>query len=130
MNLLTAWLKNKRQVGGVLPSNNKTQVQNIAIIVPTVDLFGSLNLWEHLSLDDKYWKYLINVIVNAPTPPPGPSTSPITERAQPPSTPSPPRPSQTPLTSPPQRQSTISSPIPLLWVAPTPPRYQTLRYAT
>ena len=110
--LLMAWWNNKLIFGGVLHSNKKTLVQNIASIVPTVYRYGSLKLWAHLSLDDKYWKYLINGIINAPTPQTGPPPSPDTERAHPPSPPSPPCPSQAPSTSPPPRQRTRPSPIP------------------
>ena len=55
---------NKRRVAGVLNSNKKTLVQNIALIVTKIDLYGLLKLWEQLDLDDKYWKYLIHGIVN------------------------------------------------------------------
>ena len=87
--LLTMRWNNKRRVGGVLHSNKKTLVQNIAHIVPTVDRHGSLNIWAHLDLDNKYWKYLIDGIVNATTPLPGPPTSPTNKKAHPPSLPSP-----------------------------------------
>ena len=64
--LLMAWWNNKHQVGGVLHSNKKTLVQNIALIVPTVDKYGSLKLWSHLALDNKYWnnhqKYKISYV--------------------------------------------------------------------
>ena len=52
--LLTEWCNNKRQVQGVLHSNKKILVQNIAIIVPAVYRYGSLKLWSHLDLDDRY----------------------------------------------------------------------------
>ena len=76
--ILTVWCNNKRRVGGVLISNKKTLVQNIALIVPTIDQYGSLKLWAHLSLDDKYCKYLINGIGNSTTPPPVTPPSPNT----------------------------------------------------
>ena len=110
--LLKAWYNNKRIFRGVLHSSKKSLVHNIVIIVPTVDIYGSLNLWSHLALDDRYWKYLINGIVNTATPPPVPPTSPNTNKAQPPSFPSPTHPSQSPSISPPPRQSTRPSPVP------------------
>ena len=120
--LLTAWCNNKRQVGSLLWSNKKNLVQNIVIIVPTVYQYGSLGLWAHLALDNKYWKYLINGIVNAPTPTPGPPPFSDTEREQPPSPHSPLFPSQYPLTLYPPSQSTRPSPIPSTWEAPTTPK--------
>ena len=99
MKLLTSCCNIKWQVVGVLHSYKKILLQNIALIVPTVDRYGSLKLRAHLAIDKKYCKYLINRIGNAPTPPLVPLPSPTTERAQPPYTPSPPRPSQSPLTS-------------------------------
>ena len=78
---------NKWNIGSVLHSNEKTLVHNIALILPTVDRYGSLKLWAHLALDGRYRKYLINVIGNTPTPPPVPPPSPNTKKAQPPSTP-------------------------------------------
>ena len=128
--ILTAWCNNKRRVGGVFYSNKKIIVQNITIIVPTVDRYGSLKFWAYLDSDDKYWKYLINGIVNAPTPPQGSPPSPTTEREQPPSPPSPYHSSQAPPTSPPPRQITRPSPIPSPRYAPTSPRSQTWIYDT
>ena len=120
--LLTEWCNNKRQVAGVLYSKKKTLVQKISLIVPTVDRYGSLKLWAHLALNDRYWKYLINGIINTPTPPPGPPPSPNTKRAQPPSPLSPPRPIQAPPTSPPPRHRERPSPTPSPQEAPTPPQ--------
>ena len=51
--ILTVWCNNKRRVGGVLISNKKTLVQNIALIVPTIDQYGSLKLWEHFAIDNR-----------------------------------------------------------------------------
>ena len=98
------------------------------LIFLTVDRYGSLKLWAHLSLDDKYCKYLINGIGNSTTPPPVTPPSPTTERAQPPSPPSTPRPSQSPSTSPPPSKGTRPSPIPSPREAPIPPRALTPRY--
>ena len=122
MKLLTVWCRNKRQVGGVLHSNKKTLVHNIALVVPTIYQYGSLKLWAHLSLDDRYWKYLINGISNKLTPPPGPPTSSNTKIEQPHYSISPPFPSQGKTTLPPPSQSTRPAPVPSLWEAPTPPR--------
>ena len=105
-------------------------MQNIALIIPTVYWCGSLKLWAHLALEEKYWKYLINGIVNSPTPPTGTHPTPTTERIHTPSPPSPPRPSQFPLTLPPPRQRKIFSPIPSPREAPIPPRAQKPRYDT
>ena len=80
--------------------------------VPKVNQYGSLKLWAHLSLDRKYWKYLINGIENSPTPPPVPPPYPTTEKSNPPYPPPPQCPSQDSLTSPSPRQRTIPSPIP------------------
>ena len=110
---------------GVLHSNNKTLVKNIALIVSTVHIYGSLKLWAHLAFDDRYCKYLINGIGNTPTQPPGPPPSSNTNIAQPPSTPSPTRPSPGPLTLPPPCQKTRPSPIPSPQEAPTFPRDRT-----
>ena len=129
-NLLMAWCNNKRRVGGVLRSNNKTLVQNIAIIVPTVDQYGSLKLWSHLGLDDRYWKSLIKGIGNAPTPPPGTPTSPNNEREHQFSYPYPPLPSQSPPTWPPSKKITRPSQIPSPREATTPPRARTPIYDT
>ena len=107
--LLTAWCNNKFRVGGVLHSNKKTIGQNIALDVPIVDIFGSLKSWSHLALDDKYWKYLINGLRNASTPPLGSPSSPTAEITKPLSTPSTPHPSQLPPTSPQPRHSKIPS---------------------
>ena len=127
--LLTVWCNNKWQVGGVRHPKNKTLVQNIALIVPTLYQYVSLKLRAHLaSLDNRDFKYSINVIVNAPTPPPVPPPSPNTEIAHPPSSPSTPRPSQYPLTSSPPSQRKIFSPIPSPWEAPTSLRSRTPRY--
>ena len=120
--LLTAWFNNKRKVRGVLHSNNKYLVHNIALIVPKLYRYGSLKLWSHLALDDRYWKYLINGIGNTPTPTIGPPPSPNAKIAQPPSSPYPTRPGQAPHTSPPPRQRIRPSPIPSPREAPTPPR--------
>ena len=105
-------------------------MNNSALIVPVLDLYGSLKFLAQLFFDYRYWKYLIIEIRNARTPPPGPPTSPSTERAQPPSSPYPPRPSQAPLTSPPPRQRTRPSPIPSPREVPTPLRSQTPIYDT
>ena len=74
----------------------ETLVHNIVSIVPTVDQYGSLKLWANLALDEKYWKYLINGIRNAPTNSLVPPPYPATEIEQPPSPPSTPRPIQSP----------------------------------
>ena len=128
--LPTEWCNNKWQVGGVLHSNNKTLVQNIVLIVLAVDRYGPLKLWSHLTLDESYWKYLINGLGNTQTPPQGPTPSKNTKRSQPPSPPSPTCPSQAPPTSHPQRQRTRPSPIPSPQEASTLLRARTPRYDT
>ena len=110
--LLTAWCNHKRQAVVVLHSNKKKRMQNIALIVSTVDRSGSLKLWAHLALDKKYCKYLINGLGNTPTYPLGPPNAPTAERPQLPYPHSPPRTSQSPPTPPPPRQRTRPSPIP------------------
>ena len=128
--ILTAWRNNKWRVVGVLHSNKKNLVQKISLIVPTIDQYGSLKLWAHLDIDDKYCKSMIDGIGNAPTPPQGPSPYTTNEIVQPTSSPSLPRPSQSPPTSPPLRQRTRPSPIPSPRESPTPPQSQTLIYDT
>ena len=51
--ILREWCKHKHWVGGALCSKNNTFVHDIAIIVPTVDIFSSLKFWARLSLDEK-----------------------------------------------------------------------------
>ena len=123
-----ALCNHKRRVGGVLHSKKKTLVHNIAIVFPTVDRFGSLTLWSHLTLDNEYWKYLINGFGNPPTPLSGPPPSPDAEIPHSLSPPSPPRLSQVPPTLPPPSKRTRPSPIPSPWEAPTPPWSQTPWY--
>ena len=106
--LITEQCKNKRRVGGVIHSQNKDLLHNILLIVSKVDLYGSLKLWAHLTLDKKYWKYLINGIGNAPTPPLVPLSFPTNERTHLPSTHYPPCPSKAlPTLSPPRQKKTL-----------------------
>ena len=128
--LLTERRNNKRQVRGILHSNNKTPMHNIVLIVPAVDWYGSLKLWEHFALDDRYWKYLIYLIGNTPTPPPITLPSTNTKISQRPSSPSPTRHSQAPPTFPTPRKSTRPSPISSPREAPTPSIAHTLIYDT
>ena len=83
--LIMVCYNNKWRVGGVIHSNKKILVQKIALVVTTLYWCGSLKFWEHLALDNRYWKYLIHVIVNSPTPTPLPPSSPNIKIAQPPS---------------------------------------------
>ena len=81
------------------------------------------------AIDDKYWKYLINGIVNAPTHPQGTSPSQTTARTHPLSPPSTPSNIKALLNSSPPRQRTRPSSIPSPRRAPTPPPIsQTARY--
>ena len=125
--LLTAWCNNKWQFGGVLHSNKKNLVQNIALIVPIVDRYGSLKLLEKIALDYKYWKYLIHGIENTPEPQPVPPPSTTTERSHLPYPPYPPHPSKSPPTLPSPRQSTRPPPITSPWEAQS-PASQTIKY--
>ena len=75
--LLTAWFNHKQRRGGVLHSNKKSIVQNIALILPCIGKTGTMNEWVHYALDNGYWKYLIANLGNSPKPQPTqePSTS-------------------------------------------------------
>ena len=85
---------NEWRVGGVLNSNKEPLVQNIALVVTKIEIYISLKLWEQLDLDERYWKYLIQGIINALRTPLGPHPSPNIKISQPPSPPYPLRPSQ------------------------------------
>ena len=107
--LLTAWWNHKRRRGGVLHSNKKSIVQNIALILPCIGKTGRMSEWVHYALDNGYWKYLIANLGNSPKPQPtqepstsssqnengqySPQNSPSENKTPPPSPPSPaPRP--------------------------------------
>ena len=57
--LLTAWCNHKQKRGGVLHSNRKYILQNIALILPCIGKTGIMSKWVHYALDNGYWKYLI-----------------------------------------------------------------------
>ena len=75
--ILTAWFNQKRKRGGVLHSNKKSIVQNIALILPCIGKTGIMSEWVHYELDNRYWKYLISNLGKSPKPQPAhePSTS-------------------------------------------------------
>ena len=75
--LLTAWCNHKRKRGGVLHSNKKSIVQNIALILPCIGKTRRTIDWVHYALENGYWKYLISNLGNSPKRQPAyePSTS-------------------------------------------------------
>ena len=78
--LLTAWCNHKLRRGGVLHSNKKTIVQNIALLLPCIFKTGRMSEWVHYALDNGYWKYLIANLGNSPKP--QPSQEPLTSSSQ------------------------------------------------
>ena len=66
--ILTAWCNHKQKRGGVLHSNKKSIVQNIALILPCIGKTGIMSEWVHYALDNGYWKYLILKLGKSPKP--------------------------------------------------------------
>ena len=101
--LLTAWCNHKLRRGGVLHSNKKSIVQNIALILPCIGKTGRMSDWVHYALYNGYWKYLISNLGNSPKPQPAhaPSTSSSRNENGQYSPPNPPSENETPPPSPP-----------------------------
>ena len=82
---LTAWVNNKRPVGGVLTTNKKALVNSLELILPPIPerpsrgmsvkrlkqltaerKAGDLKHWIELAMDEKYWEWLIDSKLRTP----------------------------------------------------------------
>ena len=103
--LLTCWCDNKQKRGRALYHNRKSIVASLQLVLPDVEVHGSISSWGIHALDDKHWNNIISQYKLRkddtdsvpPSPPPPPSspprssTSPPSHNAAPPSPTSPPR---------------------------------------